>query len=145
MKAVARDFSMTAAALAGVALLLAPLAGKAAPACAAPKAPPPLPADLVAEAGKLHPYPNFCDIPPTPHDVRAATVWRTDVVRTRQAGARLVQDTAPSTWTLEGTEGFAGEARHEAAPPPPMTSPDDTTEAFVKGAKGRATPPPRPH
>lgn len=136
---------MTWAAVLGAVSLAAPSSAASAEVCAAPAAPPPMPADMVAEAAKPHPYPTFCSIPPVPHDVRSAMAWKAAVVDTRVAGARLKQESGPSTFSLDATSDFAGDARSEAAPPPPMTSPDDTTEAFVKGAKSRATPPPRPH
>ncbi|HWA61445.1 MAG TPA: hypothetical protein VG939_08720 [Caulobacteraceae bacterium] len=134
-----------AASLAVAALLLAGTAQAATPAaCAAPAAPPPLPPDLVAAAARPHPWPTFCGIPAIPHDIRPATAWKGDVVGLRETGQALVRASDESTFTLNGTDAFAAEARREAAPPPQITSPEGDTEAFVNSAKARATPPPRP-
>ena len=84
------------------------LAAPCAPAAAAPD-PFSAPSSLV--------YPNFCDIPPKPTDIRPAAAFKTQVVGTRVAGAVVVRQTAPETFTLSGTEGFAEGAKREAAPP----------------------------
>jgi hypothetical protein len=108
---------------------------------AAPCAPAAAPADPFAAPSTLA-YPNFCDIPPKPTDIRPAAAFKTQVVGTRVAGAVVVRQTAPETFTLSGTEGFADSAKSEAAPPPPQTAPIDAdTEAFVKQSKAKATPP----
>ncbi len=113
------------------------LAAPCAPAAAAPD-PFSAPSSLV--------YPNFCDIPPKPTDIRPAAAFKTQVVGTRVAGAVVVRQTAPETFTLSGTEGFAEGAKREAAPPPPQTAPIDAdTEAFVKQSKAKATPPRKRH
>jgi len=116
-------------------------AGAALAASCAPAAPPP---DEFAAPSTLA-YPNFCDIPPKPTDVRPAAAFKTQVVRTRMAGAMVVRQTAPDTFTLSGTEGFAESAKREAAPPPPETAPmEGDTEAFVNQSKAKATPPRKP-
>lgn len=112
---------------------------KAGPALAAPCAPASAATDPFAAPASLS-YPNFCDIPPKPTDIRSAAAFKTQVVGTRVAGAVVVRQTAPDTFTLSGTEGFAESAKHEAAPPPPEVAPTDT-EAFVKQSKAKATPP----
>lgn len=113
------------------------LAAPCAPAAAAP--------DPFAASSNLA-YPNFCDIPPKPSDVRPVAAFKTQVVGTRVAGAVVVRQTAPETFTLSGTEGFAESAKSEAAPPPPQTAPIDAdTEAFVKQSKAKATPPRKHH
>lgn len=106
---------------------------------AAPCAPAAAPTDPFAAPATLS-YPNFCDIPPKPTDIRTAAAFKTQVVGTRVAGAVVVRQTAPETFTLSGTEAFAESARNEAAPPPPEIVPTDT-EAFVKQSKAKATPP----
>jgi len=58
------------------------------------------------------------------------------------AGANLEQATAPNTWTLQGTEGFAEEARREVPELPPVTP--GATEEEVRKLRERATPPPVP-
>jgi hypothetical protein len=91
------------------------------------------------------PYPDFCDIPPKPTDIRPVEAFKTQVVRTRVAGAVVVRQTAPETFTLSDTEAFAESAKHEAAPPPPEAAPMEAdTEAFVKQSKAKATPPRKP-
>jgi len=126
-----------------VLVLGAPSASLAAQPCPGPsEAPAP---DLLAQAGQVRPYPAFCSIPPTPAGVRGAKAFKSAVVETRVAGARLVARTAPSTFSLEDTDGFAAAARAEAAPPPPMITPGDAaTEDFAASGRKRVTPPPRP-
>jgi hypothetical protein len=112
---------------------------KAGAVLAAPCAPAAAATDPFAAPASLS-YPNFCDIPLKPTDIRPAAAFKAQVVGTRVAGAVVVRQTAPETFTLSGTEGFAESARHEAAPPPPEVTPSDT-EAFVKQSKAKATPP----
>jgi hypothetical protein len=101
------------------------VAAKTAPACA-----------------KDGPYPAFCSIPKPPTDLKSPATIRREVVATRLAGRDLVDETAPATFTLTDTAGFAQRAITEAAPPPPVTTPNDAdTEAFVKAARATATPP----
>ena len=111
---------------------------------AAPCAPAAAPSDSFAAPSNLA-YPNFCDIPPKPTDIRPAAAFKTQVVGTRVAGAVVVRQTAPDTFTLSGTEGFADSAKREAAPPPAQTAADADTEAFVKQSKAKATPPRKHH
>lgn len=120
----------------------APVAGLAAPCAAGPGQ-----ADEFTAPATLA-YPNFCDIPPKPKDIRPTQAFKAAVVRTRLAGAALVRESGPDTFTLSGTEGFAESAKQAAAPPPPVTTPGGLdTEAFAAGAKAKVTPPPRrrPH
>jgi hypothetical protein len=106
----------------------------AAPRCAAP----PTAADLA--------YPDFCDIPVTPTDVRSASTFKAAVIRTRAAGAGLIARTAPETFTLTGTENFEAESKRAATLPPPVTAPGEPdTAAFAAAARAKATPPRRPH
>jgi len=138
MKAGARNFSILIASTVVVAAALSRLAppnvGLAASACANP-----------ASAQALS-YPGFCSIPPAPKNVRDATAFRAAVVDTRLEGARLVRRTAPDTFTLNGTDDFLNQARRDATPPPPLTTPSrPDTEAFVREMRARATPPPKPH
>ena len=151
MKPLARDFSMTR--LIGTRLIwlgvgLIAAASPSTSLAAQPEAggpPASLPPDLVAKARDVHAYPTFCSIPPTPVGVRGPGAFRAAVVDTRVAGARLVSQTAPSTFSLGDTDAFAAAQREEAAPPPPMTAPSEAdAEAFAKAARARATPPKRP-
>lgn len=111
--------------------------------CASP--PPPALSREFQPGGPLA-YPNFCAIPPTPTNIPSAQTFKTEVVDTRLAGARLESESAPETWSLTGTEDFESGAIRQAAPPPPMTAPGDAdTEAFVAKSKAKATPPHKPH
>jgi hypothetical protein len=102
--------------------------------------------DFLAQAHQVSAYPTFCSIPLTPAGVRAAPAFKSAVVDTRVAGARVVARTAPSTFTLDETDQFAAAARAEAAPPPPMTTPDEAaTEDFATKGRERVKPPARPH
>ena len=90
-------------------------------------------------------FPDFCDIPAKPTNVPTAQAFKTEVVRTRVAGAVIVSQSAPDTFTLSDTVGFADRAKEVAAPPPPMSAPSEAdTEAFVNQAKAKATPPHKP-
>lgn len=134
MKNVGRYIAIvTIAAAAGPAFAAAP--------CQAPAPAPD--AELASQANLT--YPEFCAIPAKPKDVRPVEAFRTAVVRTRVAGAIIVRQSAPETFSLTGTEGFAQSAKGQAAPPPAMTLPGEAnTEAFVAKSKARATPPKRP-
>ncbi len=80
-----------------------------------------------------------------PTDIKSAAQFRTEVLATRMAGARVALGSEPSHFTLTDTEGFAAEARGEAAPPPPMTTPGEADTAdFAASARRSATPPARP-
>ncbi|HEY5289730.1 MAG TPA: hypothetical protein VIJ59_06825 [Caulobacteraceae bacterium] len=114
----------------------------AAPTCAPPS--PALNPEFAVPAQGLA-FPSFCSIPPAPKHVRSAQAFRSAVVTTRLAGAAVVNQSAPDTFSLGDTTGFVGDARREALPPAPMTSPSEgDTEAFVAKSKARATPPARP-
>ena len=91
-------------------------------------------------------YPSFCAIPPVPHDIRDAQAFKSIVVDTRLAGRSLEQSTETNQFSMSGTLDFADRARHESTPPPPADAlgPADT-EAFLRDARARATPPARPH
>jgi hypothetical protein len=100
-----------------------------------------MPTDLVAKADAVNTFPSFCDIPAAPVDVRSVAAFRAAVVETRLAGARLVAQTGPESFSLEGTEAFAAAARAEAAPPPPIDSGPATTDEFLRDARARALAP----
>ena len=90
-------------------------------------------------------YPSFCSIPPAPKNVRPAEAFRAQVVTTRLAGAVLVRDSSPETWSLAGTGDFTETARREAEPPPPPAALGPAaTAAFLAKAKAKAEPPPKP-
>jgi hypothetical protein len=146
MKPLTRHISMTTLFGFGVCafVLATPAAVLAAQPCPGPsEAAPP---DLLAQAHQVRAYPTFCAIPPKPVGVRGAAAFKTAVVDTRVAGARLVGQTAASTLSLDDTDQFAAAARGEAAPPLPMTTPDQSgAEDFVNSGRKRVTPPARPH
>ena len=86
-------------------------------------------------------YPSFCSIPKTAPAVKSPGAVHGEVLDTRLAGRGLVEDTAPSTYTLDDTTTFAERAIAEAAPPPPLTTPSQAdTEAFSKTARATAVP-----
>jgi hypothetical protein len=88
-------------------------------------------------------FPSFRDIPAASKDGRPLRLYGQAAKQLQLAAADLEQATAPSTWTLQGTEGFAEGARREVGPELPPVSPG-ATEAEVKALRERATPPPRP-
>jgi hypothetical protein len=143
MKAFARPFSMIAVPVLLAAALAASSHGAAAEgSCVADASG--LSPQVAAEVARPHPYPSFCSIPPLPRNVRSAQAFKTAVVTTRLAGARLVRRTAPTTWTLQNTPGFSRTARSQAAPPPPVPT-SGTTQDFIAKMRARATPPQKPH
>ena len=90
-------------------------------------------------------FPTFCAIPPAPKNTPSADAFKRAVVSERLAGAVIVRDTGPDTWTLAGTTDFLAGARREAEPPPPMNQLGERdTAAFVAKAKARAAPPAKP-
>jgi hypothetical protein len=140
MKALAPTFSMTlvSAAIAGAAILGA----SGASAAAAPSPSAPLPEDVAGKPTNLRVFPTFCEIPPRPSKVRTGKAFKEAVVAIRLAGVRLTAETAPGTFSLEDTDGFASAARAQAAPPPPMAPPDgQQTDAFINQARALARPP----
>jgi len=126
-------------AITSIALVLAPTIAAAAATCAS--APP----GEFARPASLS-YPSFCSIPPTPKNVRPVAAFKAAVVRTRVAGAVVLRQSGPETFSLSGTEAFAEGAKHEAAPPPVMTEPQAPgTEAFAAASRAKAAPPKRHH
>jgi hypothetical protein len=143
MKAFTRPFSMFAVPVlaAAAALAASSVAAAAEGSCVADAST--LSPQVAAEVARSHPYPSFCSIPPVPRNVRSAQAFKTAVVTTRVAGARLVRRTAPTTWTLENTPAFARTARSQAAPPPAVPT-TGTTQDFIAKMRAHATPPPKP-
>jgi len=125
---------------AGWLLLGAPDAVGAAPAGQSPSQP--LPPDMLARAAAVTKFPTFNEIPPAPTAVPTPQAYRALVVDTRLEGAQIVARTAPETFVLSDTDGFASAARTEATPPPPMAlSGAVSTADFAASARGRALPP----
>ena len=160
MNGLARDNSMTKSprlrqfllAAAGLCALSAP-SGALAGTCQAPAAEARPPADrpainaaIAAEAERVShapgPYPRFCDIPPIPTDVRPPLAWAASIQEVNAAGAQTSAEAAVTYAPDQPTESFVEEAVRDGAAPPAMPIP--STEAFVRDARGRATPPPRP-
>lgn len=140
MKALAPIFSMTglSAAIAAAAILSATFAWAGSVASSSA----PLPDDIAGKPAKVRGFPTFCEIPPRPSNVRSGKAFKEAVVAIRLAGAHLEAQTAPGTFSLEDTDGFASAARAEATPPPPMSPPDlQQTEDFTKQARALAVPP----
>lgn len=89
--------------------------------------------------------PRFIDIPAIPTDVRTPVQFKKAVGAEKIAADKLKRDTAPGTWTLSDTEGYASKARRVAKVPAPAAPTDAdraATEAFAKAARERATAPP---
>jgi hypothetical protein len=156
MNGLARDNSMTKSPrlrrLQGVALaacvLAAPAAALSRPcqATAETEDRPAINAAIAAEAERVShapgPYPRFCDIPPTPTDVRPPIAWAATIADVNAAGAETQAQGAISFAPDQPTESFVDEAVRDGTAPPAQPIP--STEAFVRDARGRATPPPRP-
>lgn len=102
-------------------------------------------ANAAAKESKGAVAPRFIDIPPIPTDVRTPVQFKKAVGAEKIAADKLKRDTAPSTWTLSDTEGYAAKARKIGKAPPsdiPTDADRAATEAFAKAARERATAPP---
>lgn len=86
-------------------------------------------------------FPAFAGIPPKPKDLRPVAQYGADARQVMAAGEAVVAATAPSTWTLQDTEAFAGRGREQAGPQIEPPKPGDA-EAFARELRERATPPP---
>lgn len=91
--------------------------------------------------------PKFTDIPRTPKDVRSQAAWRQAVIDVLSERRPMNQWVAENPPILSGTEAFAESARASLpageidAPPSDMT---EATEAFARGLRADAAPPPPP-
>ena len=107
----------------------------------------PIAAEVATDVHPDAPYPTFRGIPPAPKDVRSHKQYGVQAAQIEKASAADAHQaaTADSTWTLNGTDAFATEARQDAGPQLAPPEPGDT-EAFARDgqAKARATPPPSP-
>lgn len=103
----------------------------------------PVAAEVAKVARSNRAYPTFASIPPVPKDVRPAGQYGRQAQAVEQARTDLEQKTAPETWSLTGTEGFAAQARHEAGNEAAPTESGDAA-AFANSQRKRATPPPPP-
>jgi hypothetical protein len=86
-------------------------------------------------------FPTFASIPKAPQDIRPDRQFGQAADQLELAGAELVRETAPGTWTLQGTDDFAAGARRDAGPDLPPPNPAEA-EAFARELRERATPPP---
>lgn len=108
----------------------------------------PAAADVARIAAEPTSFPSFKDIPAVPTDLRSSTQWRESVLALKNTGLALERATAPSTFTLNADDNFAATATANLDPramQPPTAAEIAESEAFVKAARARATPPPRPH
>jgi hypothetical protein len=99
----------------------------------------PIAADAVRIVQANRNWPKFSDIPLAPTDVRPAKSFGVAAAETRDAAARLEQETAPGTWSLTPSgpaETGVGRLNDEED----IKSRD--SEAFVRSGRERATPPP---
>jgi len=103
----------------------------------------PIAAEVAKVAHTHRAYPTFASIPPAPKDVRPPQQYGREAQATEGARADLDAKTAPETWSLTGTEGFAASAQSEAGPEAAPTGAGDTA-AFANTQRKRATPPPPP-
>lgn len=101
----------------------------------------PIAAEVARVAKTNRDYPSFRDIPAVPNDLRPVGLYGREAEAVKLAGAQLIRDTAPETWTLQGSEAFASEARRDAGPEFAPPSAQDS-DAFARELRERATPPP---
>ncbi len=130
--------TLAASAMIGMMIVSAPGPGAATDAGASA----PLAADIAGKSANVAHWPSFCQIPQRPKNIRTGAAFKQAVVALRLAGVRLAAQSAPATFSLDDTEGFAGAARAQATPPPPITPPDEQqTETFINQARALARPP----
>jgi hypothetical protein len=145
-KIVRRGVLFRGAALVGLlAGLTACISSPFAPPPADPNSPVAAAANAAAKDSKQAATPRFIDIPAIPTDVRTPVEFKKAVGAEKVAADKLKRDTAPSTWTLSDTEGYATKARKIGKAPPadiPTDADRAATEAFAKAARDRATAPP---
>lgn len=101
----------------------------------------PVAADVARMTRQPGKSPTFAGIPAPPKDLRPVAQYGRDARLVLAEGEKLVAATAPSTWTLQGTEAFAEKAREDAGPQLDPPTPGDA-EAFARELRERATPPP---
>lgn len=101
----------------------------------------PVAADVARMTRQDAKFPTFAGIPPKPKDLRPVAQYGADARQVMAAGDAVVAATAPSTWTLQGTEAFAERSREQAGPQIEPPKPGDA-EAFARELRERATPPP---
>lgn len=103
----------------------------------------PAAAQMQALLDKPAEQPNFVDIPPLPTDVRSMAAFADARSALEREGEQLTLATAPNTWSLDGTDGFAAKAQAESSDgPAPGEQNRRDTDAFASELQRRATPPP---
>ena len=104
-------------------------------------------AAIQAQAAQPGAFPTFAGIPEMPNDLRTEEGWRMAVTEVEGDGVALLNATAPSTWSLNDTEGFAARMQALIDFDPgdvPSAGQAAETEAWAARMRARATPPPRP-
>mgnify|MGYP001169640249 FL=1 len=143
VKLSARPLSRGAAACVCLSTLLAGCASPFAEASVDPASP--VAQDVARMVREAREEPTFASIPPIPAADRKAGDWGRAADQLELAGARLEQETAANTWTLNDTTRFVARARSEAGPDfDGAASSAAATEAFARELRERATPPPPP-
>ena len=107
----------------------------------------PAAAAIQAQADQRGAWPTFAGIPEIPTDLRTDEGWRTTVGEVEGDRLALLNATAPSTWTLTDTAGFAARMQDLIDFDPgdvPSAGQAAATEAWAAQMRARATPPPRP-
>jgi len=137
--------SGAAAARVAACVVVSALAGCAANPFATAKIDPasPAAADVAKAADRKGPYPRFADIPPMPSDVRAPMAYGHAAAKIETARDELERATAPGTWALNDSLGFAASATARAgSDTAPGAQDTAASEALAKRLRDRATPPP---
>lgn len=102
---------------------------------------------VAAQAAQNAPFPTFGSIPQAPGDVRSVEGWNIAVSAIGADRARLLAETAPGTFSLTDTDGFAAAVRstiaYDLADVPPADQAAQSA-AWATKMRERATPPPRP-
>jgi hypothetical protein len=105
----------------------------------------PVAADVARMSRTDGAFPSFADIPPIPTDQRPVAQWGQEARQLEVAGTTVERQTAPNTWTLNGTERFQAQAKAAAGPAGVAAgSSTAASEAFARQLRERATPPPSP-
>ena len=100
----------------------------------------PVAGDVARMARANADYPSFNEIPAIPKDIRPLALYGQQAGDLKGVRERIERETAPETWTLQDTTGFAERSRDAVPDIPPPTAAD--AEAFARELRERATPPP---
>jgi hypothetical protein len=108
----------------------------------------PAAADVARISAEPTAFPRFSDIPAIASDVRKPAQWRASVMDLKAAGAQVAANSTPDTFTLTASDTFADSVKAQVnarVAKAPTAAEMAESAAFVKAARARATPPPRPH